>query len=134
MEAAFTILKDLLVPRVIPESDVSQVKDEWRLYMVESEENLKKANICKKGDHYWSAVFEFITAYDSVEYTTLQRVVKAFLSFANGNTAVERSLSDNKNTVTCERSKLMEETIVGIRLMKEYARKHGGAHNVSRSV
>ena len=118
-----------LVPHVIPESDVSQVKDEQRLYVVATEGNWKRANGCKRFDHYRSAVFEIETASGGVKYTKPQPVVKAILSFSNGNAAVERSLFDNKNTVTCERSKLMEETIVGLRLMKEYARKHSGVHD-----
>ena len=65
-----------------------------------------------------------------MKYTKLQLVVKAVLSSALGNALVERSLSDNKNTVTCERSKLIGGTIVWLRLMKEYARKHGVAHSV----
>ena len=119
-----------LVPHVITESYVSQVKDEWRFYMVEFEGSLKKANGCKRVNKYWSAVFAIKTTSGSLNYTTLQRVLKVFLSFANGNAAVEKSLSDNKNTVTCERSKLMEETIVGQRLLKEYVHKQGGAHSV----
>ena len=65
-----------------------------------------------------------------MKYTKLSPLIKAILAFQNGNAAVERSLSDNKNSVTSERTDLMDKTIVGLRLMKEYARKHGGAHKV----
>ena len=39
--------------------------------MVESDGNLKKANGCKRVDHYWSTVFEIITASGSVKYPKL---------------------------------------------------------------
>ena len=46
---------------------------------------------------------------------------------------MERSLSDNKNTVTAERSLLSDEAIIGLRRMKERARSSGGAHRVNTS-
>ena len=63
----------------------------------------------------------------------LSKVVKSFLSIPNGNASVERSLSDNKNTLTHERTKLKEETLVALRRSKEFARRRGGAHNVDTS-
>ena len=56
--------------------------------------------------------------------------MKTFLTIQTGNAAVERSLSDNKNTVTAERSHLSEEAKIGLRRMKEAARDVGGAHLV----
>ena len=40
-----------------------------------------------------------------------------------------KGLSDNKNSVTAERTLLMEETIIGMHQMKEH--KYGGVHSVS---
>ena len=51
----------------------------------------------------------------------------------NRNAAVERSLSDNKNTLTAERVKLSDEALMGLRRMKEEARSVDGAHNVDTS-
>ena len=48
----------------------------------------------------------------------------------NGNASVERSLSDNKNTVTAERTNLDVQTLKGLRLSKDYARRQGGAHKI----
>ena len=48
----------------------------------------------------------------------------------NGNASIERSLSDNKNTVSAERTNLNLETLKGLRLAKQFARYSGGAHNV----
>ena len=50
------------------------------------------------------------------------------LSLQNANAAVERSLSDNKNTLTKEWIGLLPETFIGLRRMKEYARHKGGSH------
>ena len=41
---------------------------------------------------------------------------------------VERSLSDNKNTLTKEQIGLLPETLIGLQQMKEYARHEGGSH------
>ena len=41
---------------------------------------------------------------------------------------VERSLSDNKNTLTKERIGLLPETLIGLQQMKVYARHKGGSH------
>ena len=57
-----------------------------------------------------------------------EQVVKTCLYLQNGNAAVERILSDNKNTVTSERTLLSDDAIMGLRRMQEYARSCGGAH------
>ena len=41
---------------------------------------------------------------------------------------VERSLSDNKNTLTKEQIGLLPETLIDLQQMKEYARHKGGSH------
>ena len=61
----------------------------------------------------------------------MRKVVKTCCSVQNGNAAVERSLSDNKNTVTKDRSLLGDSTIRGLRRGKEFARSIGGAHMTS---
>ena len=55
------------------------------------------------------------------------------MSLQNGNAAAERSLSDNKNLITAERTNLSDEAIRGLRMMKEQARSVGGAHKVNTS-
>ena len=59
------------------------------------------------------------------------QVVKSYLRVKNGNAPIERSLSDNKNTLlTPERALLSDETLVGLRRMKEVARNQKGPHNI----
>ena len=114
-------------PQVIDEEKVSQVKDEWRLYQAEDDHKvLKKPN--QRVDHYWREVFKIKTTSGETKYNQLQKVVKSVLSLQNANAAVERSLSDNKNTLTKEQIGLLPETLIGLRRMKEYARHKGGSH------
>ena len=63
------------------------------------------------------------------KYKLLSKVVKS-LSLPNGNASVERSLSDNENTLTNERINSKEETLMALRRTKEYAWDCGRAHNV----
>ena len=105
-------------PQVIDEEKVSQVKDEWRLYQAEGDHKvLKKAN--QRGDHYWREVFKIKTTSGETKYSQLQKVIKSFLSLQNATAAVERSLSDNKNTLTKEHIGLLPETLIGLGRMKE---------------
>ena len=55
-------------------------------------------------------------------------MVKSVFSLQNANAAIERSLSDNGNTLTKDSVNLMPETLIGLRRMREYARSKGGSH------
>ena len=59
-----------------------------------------------------------------LKYTLLGTLVKSVLSLHHSNAAVERSFSDNKNTLSPERVNLLPETLSGLR------RSKGGAHNI----
>ena len=52
------------------------------------------------------------------------------LSLNHADSAVERSLSDNNNTVQTERNNMLEETIISLRRMKEHAQSKVGAESV----
>ena len=73
-------------------------------------------------------MFKIKKTSGETKYNQPQKVVKSVLSLQNANVAVERSLSDNKNTLTKEWIGLLPETLIGLRLMKEYARHKGGSH------
>ena len=45
------------------------------------------------------------------KYILLSKVVKSFLLIPNGNASAERSLSDNKNTLTRERTNLKKRPL-----------------------
>ena len=110
---------------VIAEKEVSQIKDEWKLYQADSNLDETKCRI----DHYWGKVLKLKTLAGIYKYPTLRRLVKSVLTLHHGNADVERSLSDNKNTCTKDRIHLNDDTLIGLRRMKEYARSAGGAHN-----
>lgn len=96
-------------------SEVSIFNDEWKLYQAESEKNVTAQD--EQIDHYWQSLFKLKT-------------LSGVFSLYHGNTAVEPSLSDNKNTVTTDRTELLNETIISLSRMKVYARSKGGTHNV----
>ncbi|XP_047134307.1 uncharacterized protein LOC124812180 [Hydra vulgaris] len=119
---------------VITEKEVSFVKDEWKLYQAA---NISKdwyidfdTKKLKRVDHYWAKVFESNNEYGKTKYGYLSKVVKSCLTIQNGNASAERSLSDNKNTLTPERVNLNDETLMALRISKEYARSCRGAYNV----
>ena len=64
------------------------------------------------------------------KYELLGKLIKSCLSISNGNADVKRSLSDNKNTLTVERTNLSDEALVALRRCKEHARQYGGSEKV----
>ena len=109
-------------------SEVSIFNDEWKLYQAESEKNVTAQD--EQIDHYWQSLFKLKTLSGPRKYPLPTKLVKSVFSLYHGNTAVEPSLSDNKNTVTTDRTELLNETIVSLSRMKVYARSKGGTHNV----
>ena len=65
-----------------------------------------------------------------LKFGLLKRVVCSVLTIQHGNAECERSLSNNKNTLSPDRLLLGPETLMGLRRMKDYARSAGGAHMV----
>ena len=53
------------------------------------------------------------------------------LSLHHGNSAVRRSLSDNKNTITTDRTDkiILDKIIISVCRMNKYAKSKGGTHN-----
>ena len=64
------------------------------------------------------------------KYPMLGKLIKSVLFLHHANSAVERSLSDNNNTVQTERNNMLEETIISLRRMKEHAQSKVGAESV----
>ena len=77
-------------------------------------------------DNYCAKVFGIHTATGDKKFSLLSRVVKSALCIYHGNADVERSLSDNTNTVTDERTRLSELTINGLRLARDFVHAHDG--------
>ena len=124
----------LRIPHIIQEREVSLVKDEWKLYQLEEIPvewyNDENGNF-KRVDSYWAQIFKIRDGSGNVKYKHLAKIVKSILSLPNGNVSVERSLSDNKNMLTSERTRLAKETMERLRRAKEFARGCGGSHNIN---
>ena len=113
----------LRIPHIIQKREVALVKDEWKLYQLEKISvewyNEKNGNF-KRVDSYWAQIFTIRDGSGNVKYRHLAKVVKSILLPPNGNVSVERSLSDNKNMLTSERTRLAKETMEGLRRAKEF--------------
>ena len=99
-----------------------EIPDDW--YM-------KNSGQQKRIDTYWAKVFGIWTETGDLKYSLHSKVVKSSLTMHNGNANVERSISDNKNTLTSGQTNLTKETLEGLRRAKEYARSCGGTHNIN---
>ena len=77
-------------------------------------------------DNYWAKVFGIQTATGDKKFNLLARAVKSALCIHHGNADVERSLSDSKNTVTDEGTRLSESTFNSLRLAKDFIHAHNG--------
>ena len=75
-------------------------------------------------DHYWNAVFLQTSVEGNGGYQLLPRLVKSCLVLAQANADSVRSLSVNARVVVKERSRLGEQTIVGLRLLKDAVKFH----------
>ena len=80
------------------------------------------ATVLEKGDlvrtdEYWQHFFDIIAAGNG-GFRHIQNLIKTCLSIHHGNADVERSLSDNKNGLTKEKTSLSEETLLGLRKCK----------------
>ena len=80
---------------------------------------------------YWAKVFDIQNAAGEMKFTLLSKVVKSCLPLQNSNVSVERSLSDNENTLRPERNNFSDESLMVLRRMKEHACKCTGAEHVN---
>ena len=117
-----------LFPHVVKEEEISKVRDEWMMY--ESDDKVEEIGEHNRVDHWKRSIFKMKTLIGERKYPMLEKLIKSVLSLHHANSAVERSLSDNNNTVQTERNNMLEETIISLRRMKEDAGSKRGAENV----
>ena len=91
--------------------------DEWKLY--QNDGDISDIDTDQRVDHYWNAVFLLTSVEGNGHYQLLPCLVKSCLVLAHANADSERSLSVNARVVTKERSRFGEQTIVGLRLLKD---------------
>ena len=103
------------------EHTIKDISHTW--YMKEPDSGEK---VYDRVDNSWPKVFGIETATGDKKFSLLTRVVKSALCILHGNADVERSLSDNKNSVTDERTRLLELTINDLRLAKDFVYAHDG--------
>ena len=100
-------------PRVVEETSISVLKDEWKLYQADNDSKVgREVGKSWEGrvDHYRRENFKIKNSSGTQRYIAIPKLVKSVLSLQNANAAVERSLSDNGNTCTKDRVYLMPET------------------------
>ena len=96
--------------------------DEWKLY--QNDGDISDIDTDQRVDHYWNAVFLLTSVEGNGRYQLLPRLVKSCLVLAQANADSERSLSVNARVVTKERPRVGEQTIVGLRLLKDAVKFH----------
>ena len=103
-----------------PAISTSEVIDEWKLFQVDNE--LPDYNQQERIEKYWNAVFRLQSSDGQLRYKLLPAVIKSALTLGQTNAESERSLSVNAAIVTRERTLLSENTIIGLRVVKEAVR------------
>ena len=104
------------------------IPDKWWKEEVMNDKGISETRY-KRVDHFFKEVFKIVGANGAPKSRYLPKLVKSCLSLHHGNAHVERSLSDNKNTVTPERMLLSDDALKGLRRAKEYCRSEKGVHN-----
>ena len=117
-----TISIQNLSRKLLPEFDTAAVLDEWKLY--QNDGDISDIDTDQRVDRYWNAVFLLTSVEGNGHYRLLPCLVKSCLVFAHANADSERSLSVNARIVTKERSRFGEQTIVGLRLLKDAVKFH----------
>ena len=107
-----------LFPHVVKEEEISKARDEWMMY--ESDGKVEEIGGHNRVDHGWRSIFKIKTLIGERKYPILEKLIKSVLSLNHADSAVERSLSDNNNTVQTESNNMLKETIISLRRMKEH--------------
>ncbi len=121
-----------VVAQAMPSVQGEEVKieGEWLRYQ---EMKLTKEDKEIRVDHFWQKMFK--CADDSGEsFAVLAKMVKCALALCHSNADVERSLSVNSKLLTKNRVSLNQETIVGLRAVKDGVQDFGGVHKVVVSL
>ena len=119
-----TISIQNLSRKLLPEFDTAAVLDEWKLY--QNSGDISDIDTDQRVNHYWNAVVLLTSVEGTCNgcYELLPHLVKSCLVLAEANADSERSLSVNTRVVMKKRSRLEEQTIVGLRLLKDAVKFH----------
>ena len=86
-----------LFPHVVKEEEITKARDEWMMY--ESDDKVEEIGGHNRVDHYWRSIFKIKTLTGERKYRILEKLINSVLSLNHADSAVERSLPDNNNTV-----------------------------------
>jgi len=120
------------------DNDRDRVLEEWRSYQVDSEVNehwfIKSKNndeiLYHRIDYYWAQVFKIKSLEGKCRYPILSKYIPSLLILAHGNADIERGFSLNNALVTPERNALAENTIKGVKAVKDYIRVQGKIQSI----
>ena len=120
-ECKFTTISiQNLTRKLLPEFDTAAVLDE----LCQNDGNISDIDTDQQVDHYWNAVFLLTSIEGNGHSQLLPSLVKSCLVLAQANADSEHSLSVNARVIRKERSRLGEQTIVGLRLLKDAVKFH----------
>ena len=79
-------------------------------------------------DHFWNKMFRR-TDGSGDRFKLIPKMVKCALALCHSNADVERSLSVNKRTLTKQNVAMKDETLIGLRVIKDAIKHAGGITN-----
>ena len=106
------------------------VGDEWVRY---TEINVDDDDMEVRVDHFWDKMFRR-TDESGDRFEILPKMVKCALALCHSNADVERSLSVNKRTLTKQNMAMKDETLIGLRVIKDAIKHAGGITKVEVSL
>ena len=113
-------------PQIISSRDHDLIRDEYLAYQNDDLSSALSAFAeSGRADHFWRDVGKLKNSCGMPKYSNLYKLARTVLSIPHGNADVERSLSINKNILTSERTRLSEETLIGLRLRVKDAVRRG---------
>ena len=80
----------------------------------------------KRIDHYWLKIGQLIDENGARKYTQLTNLALTVCSLSHGNAAPERGFSINKALLASHGSTTQADTIVCLRMVKEWINEYGG--------
>ena len=121
--------------QIVQPDEIPSIFDEWNIYQhqdipeewycVAKDREGDVTEWCRIDD-YWSKVLSMKTRSGEQMFPNLVKVVKGALCLSHGNADCERSLSINKRVLGTDRTLLSEESLNGIRLIKDAVSNAGG--------
>ena len=100
--------------------------DEWVRYQ---QINLDEDDMEVRVDHFWNKMFRR-TDGSGDRFELIPKMVKCALALCHSNADVERSLSVNKRMLTKQNVTMKDETLIGLRVIKDAIKDAGGITKV----